>query len=129
MAKYQNTKLYLSLHSYGNYILYPWGYDFLLINNWEAHEEAGLIAKNAIYNFGNTVYTMGNSAMTLYQTSGVSHDYAAAAGGFDMSYTWELPGGGSGGFDIPPSRIPAVTAETFEGIRVFSKFIADKYAQ
>jgi len=34
------------------------------------------------------------------------------------SYTYELPGGGSGGFNPPASRIQGVVDETWPGMKV-----------
>lgn len=113
--RYESARLHIALHSYGLYILYPFGYDYVSIGNADLHEEIGGLARSAIYNINGTEYKLGNAAVTLYRSSGNSRDFATGVAGINMAFTIELPGGGSQGFDIPPQRIRAVVHETFIG--------------
>jgi hypothetical protein len=47
---------------------------------------------------------------------GAADDYALGAANIPYSYTWELPGGGTGGFNPPASEIIPVVTETWDGI-------------
>lgn len=124
MKRYEATRLYITLHSYGPLMLYPWGFDGVNIDNYLQHREAAKLAADAIYAINGTQYTIANSIEVLYISSGASKDYAAGPGGIDLSLTIELPGGGNSGFDLPPSRIDAVVTETFVGLREFGKYVS-----
>lgn len=121
--RYESVRLHIALHSYGQYLLYPFGYDFVSIENSDLHEEIGELARTAIYNVDGTAYKLGNAATTLYRSSGNSRDFATGVAGIDMAFTIELPGGGSQGFDIPPQRIRGVVHETFIGFHSIAKSI------
>jgi len=127
LDRYQNTKLFLSIHSYGNYLLYPWSYARLSVSNAEEHQAVGVRVRAAINAVAGNYYTLGPSGATLYLASGISTDYAAGIANVPIGFTIELPGGGPNGFDIPPARIEPVIAETFPGFRVYAEFIREKY--
>lgn len=69
---------------------------------------------NAIYASTGAQYTLGNGAIELYPAYGASDDYAAFRG-VQLAYTFELPGGGQNGFDLPANRIYPVATETWTG--------------
>jgi len=127
IARYDSQiKLYVAIHSYGQYFLYPWGYDFVKIDNWEDHEMVGNIFAYAVREVNGTSYTVGNAAIELYTGYGFSDDYAAFKG-IEISTTIELPGGGSYGFDIPASRIESVVQETWAGLEEMLHYVADEH--
>lgn len=152
IQKYRpNIKLYASLHSYGGYVLYPWGYDECVlpmifhrtstrsnwtifffnfsvnIDNWEEHQTIGDKFKAAVYAKNQIKYQVGNSAVLLYPAAGGSDDYAAFAG-VDYAFTVELrAGGGNIGFVLLTSEIDATVDETFEGILEFGKYIKNHW--
>jgi hypothetical protein len=127
LDRYQNTKLFLAVHSYGNYLLYPWSYARTSISNSADHQEVGVRVRTAINAVAGNYYTLGPSGSTLYLASGISVDYAAGVAGIPISFTIELPGGGRNGFDIEPERIVPVITETFPGLRVFAQFIRERF--
>lgn len=110
-------------------------------------------ATDAINKVNGTLYDVGNSAdllckylKLLFNPNKGTRQYLpmmlftdAAAGGSDdwfkgengakYAYTVELPGGGSQGFDPPPSKIIPIVKETWEGIKVGGNLIASKYGQ
>ncbi|XP_053686630.1 carboxypeptidase B-like [Sabethes cyaneus] len=114
-----NLKLYLAVHTYGNLILYPFGYTmpFVPVPNAAEHIAMGQRAAAAVSAVGGPTYRVGNSAEILYSATGASDDYAAGAAGFTYAYTLELTGGGSNGFDLPASEIQRVASQTFEIFR------------
>uniref|UniRef100_A0A1B0DRJ8 Peptidase M14 domain-containing protein n=1 Tax=Phlebotomus papatasi TaxID=29031 RepID=A0A1B0DRJ8_PHLPP len=122
------VRLYLSFHSFGDWLIYPWGYDRIYHPNYEQLDEVGGLASDAIYNAHGRRYTVGNSAILLYPAAGASDDYAAAEHHIDLSYTVELTGGGSTGFDLPPHMIIPVSGEIFTGLRAYARYIADNYS-
>ena len=127
LARKGQLKAYISFHSYGQYILYPWGYTSKVpANEPELRNLASECAK-AIAKTRKTKYTFGTSANHLYPAAGGSDDWAMAKAGISLSYTYELPGGNSG-FMLPPSEIKAVGTETFEAIKVIHQYVTSKYA-
>lgn len=120
MARYANNlALYLAVHTYGDLILYPFGYTwpYLPVSNQAEHIAIGERAAAAVSAVGGPTITVGNSAEILYTATGASDDYAAGAAGFTYAFTLELTGGGSYGFDLPASEISRVATETFEIFR------------
>ncbi|GJQ71036.1 hypothetical protein Trydic_g946 [Trypoxylus dichotomus] len=123
----ENIDIYLAIHSYGNWILYPWGYTFDQAENADELHEVGLAAAAAIEAVAGTQYTVGNSALLLYFAAGASDDWFKAIANAPLSYTVELPGGGSQGFDLPANRIQPVVTETWPGIVAFYEYVVRSY--
>ncbi|XP_065360403.1 carboxypeptidase B1 [Calliphora vicina] len=118
--------MYLTVHSYGNYLLYPWGWTADLPDTWEDLHEVAMSGYNAIFNATGTEYTVGSSTNVLYIAAGASDDYAFNAG-FKIAMTMELPGGGKLGFDPPASSIDTMVKETWAGIRAMAEKVIEKY--
>lgn len=117
----QGIKLYIDWHSFGQYILLPYGYNC----NARApnHAQQMAIAGNFASRVGavsNTRWTYGPSCSTLYATTGSAPDYMSGAMNAEYSWTVELrPGSssGSGGFVLPASQIVASGVEQWEGLK------------
>ncbi|KAH8270237.1 hypothetical protein KR018_006105 [Drosophila ironensis] len=118
--------MYLTLHSYGNYLLYPWGWTSDLPEDWESLDAVARTGAEAILNATGTVYTYGSSTNVLYIAAGASDDYGYYAG-FNISITMELPGAGSTGFNPPVSRIDEFVTETWIGIRAMAEKLIEMY--
>ena len=102
LAGEQNFVLYLTFHSYGQYILYPWGYDKLDTKDWRDLQRVGDITNSALQRINNGVtYQVGSAAKMLYPASGGSDDWAKGGAGIKFSYTVELPDTGKHGFILP----------------------------
>jgi carboxypeptidase A2 len=126
LMDYRNvTKFYLTLHSYGNYLLYPWGFTSSLPPNWKELDNIGKAGANAISAATGTRYTVGSSTNVLYVAAGGSDDYALGELKIPYSLTMELPRGGTG-FDPPPSQIERLVKETWIGIRAMAKYLISK---
>jgi hypothetical protein len=66
-----NLRLYLSTHTYGNLVLWPFGFAFdVYIKNHKEHHMLGLRFADAIKNATGTDYLVGNSADILYTANG-----------------------------------------------------------
>lgn len=123
-----NLRLYLSTHTYGNYVLWPFGFDFnVYVKNWKEHELVGQRFVDAIRNATGTSYRLGNSADILYTANGASDDHAVAYANANLAFTLELTGGGANGFDFPQDRINDLVKETFLGYREFGLYIGETY--
>jgi len=124
----RKIKLYTSLHTYGGFVLYPWGFAEELISNWEEHDDLGVRFADAVANKWKNIFAVGNSAKLLYPASGASDDYAVSTG-IPISFTVELDTNAHGqhGFELPVTRINEIVTETFAGLREFGRYIADKW--
>ncbi|VDI20475.1 Hypothetical predicted protein, partial [Mytilus galloprovincialis] len=105
---------YLTVHSYGQMWLYPWGYTSALPNDYVDLDAAGNTARVAIRNRFNTRYTVGSSTNVLYSAAGGSDDYAKGGAGIKYSYTLELRDTGRYGFVLPESSIIPTCQETMD---------------
>ncbi|XP_001654128.2 carboxypeptidase B [Aedes aegypti] len=122
MDQYKSAMtLYIAVHTHGEMILWPWGYDFVHCDNWEEHDNLGKVAQKAIKDVGGNEWIVGNSADVLYRASGATDDYAFSNGA-RLAYTIELTGGGLEGFDLPASELGKVTTETMEIYKAFGKY-------
>lgn len=68
-----NCKFFLTLHSYGNYLLYPWGYTNDLPVNWKDMDEVAQVGAEAMNRATGVNYTVGSTSITLYKASGKIH--------------------------------------------------------
>lgn len=120
-------KLYLTFHSYGNYLLYPWGYTSAYPEDADVLQALAVDVEAGIASVYGTRYTIGSSTNVLYAAAGGSDDWVKGVGGVALSYTIELPGGGLWGFDLPASRIEEVGIETFEGVKVYQRYVENNF--
>ncbi|KAF4522283.1 hypothetical protein B566_EDAN011979 [Ephemera danica] len=111
---------YCAVHTYGKYMLYPWAHTVESPPNIAELNRVGTDAANAIASIYGTTYLVGTFGEALYIATGTSQDWAHGVRNIALSYTIELPGGGVGGFNPPPSDIIPVVTETWEGIKVFA---------
>jgi hypothetical protein len=103
--------LYWDVHTYGRYILWPWG--------WTSEPTA---AEGLFQAWGNGMsdamrgsnarYRVGQSYQTLYPTSGAARDYMYGSAD-SLSWTIELT---TGGFVVPPSEIVPTGDEVYRGV-------------
>ena len=115
----RGIRLYIDTHSYGQYILTPYGYSCTArASNQAAQDSLASGAGAAVRQLYGTTYTTGPSCSTLYATSGSSTDYVGDVGKAPYTFTYELrpqDGAGSNGFVLPASQIQATVTETFRG--------------
>jgi len=123
---------YLTLHSYGENWIYPWGYATGTyppdVNDLKALGNDAYTAIKAVYN---TRYHVGNSADDLYPAAGASDDYSKSVG-VKYVYTVELRPGDADtdndefyGFELPEKYIMKTSIEVFEGIIVTANRVAN----
>ncbi|KAL6710686.1 hypothetical protein ACN47E_007743 [Coniothyrium glycines] len=113
----RGIRLYLDVHSYGQYILWPYGYDCnLRAENDAQHRSIATRAQSAIRAVSGTPYTIGPSCSTLYATTGSSTDYTDVTGNATYSYTYELRDTGTYGFTLPANQIQPTVRETWAGV-------------
>ncbi|XP_048480767.1 carboxypeptidase B isoform X2 [Plutella xylostella] len=114
-----NFTAYLTYHSYGQYILYPWGYDSVVPPDYQQLDIVGKDVARAIQQTGGSEYSVGSSSGLLYPAAGGSDDWAKAKG-IKYTYTIELSDTGRYGFILPVSYIEPVARESLAGLRVLA---------
>ena len=63
--------MYMTYHSYGQYVLYGWGYEKLDPPNVTQLHAMGTVAADAMRNAnGGSSYSVGGAAKLLYEASG-----------------------------------------------------------
>ncbi|VUZ51087.1 unnamed protein product [Hymenolepis diminuta] len=114
------TKLFITLHSYGQLILIPFGY--LPAKRPDNYNELKRISIKVIFKLWkhhNTVYSSGTAADILYSAAGGSDDFARGDLKIPYSYTIELPDLGSYNFLLPPSFIIPVGNQIWDALQTF----------
>lgn len=112
---------YVDWHSYGQYILTPYGYTTAVPKNSDQQVDMGNAAADAIKAVHGKQFTVGPSGATLYPTTGSSADFATDIAGAEYAIALELGGGGEGaqGFVLPPEQICPAGEEMLAGAKVF----------
>ncbi|NXN93051.1 CBPO Carboxypeptidase, partial [Rhinopomastus cyanomelas] len=116
MAQFFNKKksdilCYLTMHSYGQYILTPYGSTTMPPSNSEELMDVAEEAAAALMGKYGTSYKVGSTSLILYSNSGSSRDWAHMIG-IPFSYTFELRDNGTHGFILPPDQIQPTCEET-----------------
>ncbi|XP_065072618.1 zinc carboxypeptidase-like [Ochlerotatus camptorhynchus] len=98
--------LYLSVHSRGQYILVPFGYNAAPYPpNYRDLMQIGQRAAVDMYKVHKTPYRVGTTADVLYVASGISVDWAYGAAQIPLAYTFELRDQVQYGFILPADQI------------------------
>ncbi|XP_072519067.1 carboxypeptidase A1-like [Salminus brasiliensis] len=107
-----NLKAFVSIHSYSQMLLYPYGYTRTPCKDQaELHE----LAKKAVTDLKSlygTSYKYGSIISTIYQASGGTIDWTYDQG-IKYSYTFELRDTGFYGFLLPAKQIIPTAQETW----------------
>jgi Zinc carboxypeptidase len=110
---------HIDFHSYGQYVLWSWGYTTALAPGDSWLRATGLQMKQSIFDEHGMNYTAGPTSTTLYMVSGKGPDYT-----YDRSnaaaYTIELRDTGQNGFLLPENQIIPTQEEAWEG---FAKLV------
>lgn len=116
----KGIRLYIDWHSYGQYILLPYGYNCSAraSNNAAQTSLAQGLAAKIKQSYG-TTFTYGPSCSTLYQTTGSAPDYLTDVGGATYAWTIELrpTSSGGSGFVLPAAQILPSSIEQWEGMK------------
>lgn len=121
LANNSQFKGYITFHSYGQYILYPWGYAKKYTADHDALDRVGRLMASAIKQESGNTYTVGNSASLLYAASGAADDWAKGIAKIKYTYTIELRDTGRHGFILPASEIVSTGKEGFAAVKTISK--------
>lgn len=127
LMEYQNRiKLYVSLHAYGQYLVYPWGYtgDYLP-KEWKKLDALARKVSNAVQTAGGSPFRV-MSAGKWYPAAGGSDDFAFGAVGVPYSYTMELTDGYE--FVFPEKNLKKALPEFYAGFIVFAEQVRGEFS-
>lgn len=111
----------ISFHSYGQYILYPWGYDRVVPPDYRDLQRVGKVMSKAMQGVAFTHYTVGAAATTLYPAAGGSDDWAKGVAKIKYTYTVELRDKGQHGFVLPSHEILPTAKEALECVKALAQ--------
>ncbi|KAM3610168.1 uncharacterized protein V6R79_026389 [Siganus canaliculatus] len=112
IKSYGQFKGFISIHSYSQMLLYPYGYTRTpAADQAELHQLASKAVSELSSLYG-TSYEYGSIIDVIYQASGSSIDWAYDSG-IKYSFTFELRDTGRYGFYLPASQIIPTAQETW----------------
>ncbi|XP_055639959.1 zinc carboxypeptidase-like [Toxorhynchites rutilus septentrionalis] len=115
-----NIDFFLSFHSYGQYLLLPFGYANADKSDhyydWMDMAEAAAVALSRRYG---TLYQFGTTSDVLYIASGSSPDWAHGEHGVPVAVTYEFRDKGSNGFILPAEQIIPNAEEVLDSLIAF----------
>uniref|UniRef100_A0A8B9KCR3 Carboxypeptidase O n=1 Tax=Astyanax mexicanus TaxID=7994 RepID=A0A8B9KCR3_ASTMX len=117
--------LFLTVHSFGQLILLPYGHSSVSVPNYEELMEVGQAAAKAIKSVHGMDYTVGAASDVMYQTSGSSRDFARLLG-IPFVFTFELRDKGEFGFKLPEDQIQPTCEEAYQGALSIITTVHDK---
>ncbi|CAL8102302.1 unnamed protein product [Orchesella dallaii] len=109
---------YLSLHSAGQYILFPTGFDATPIPQYNTYMSIGNLAAEAHGVRHGTNFTAGSVYNLMYTATGSSMDWTWSALGANLTLTYELRDKGEFGHLLPPDQIYPSATEFMDGLKV-----------
>ncbi|TMS11876.1 carboxypeptidase O isoform X1 [Larimichthys crocea] len=116
---------FLTIHSYGQLLLVPYGHPNYTAPNYQELMDVGLAAADAIKKVHGKDYTVGASPDVLYPNSGSSRDWARMSG-IPLAYTFELRDNGTFGFKLPEDQIQPTCEEAYSGALHIITYAHDK---
>ncbi|XP_013908559.1 PREDICTED: carboxypeptidase B-like [Thamnophis sirtalis] len=120
-----SIKGYLTMHSYSQMILFPFGYTYEKTANYKELNELAKRAVKAIASLYGKEYNYGTSASTIYLSSGCSDDWVFNQG-INYSFTFELRDKGKYGFLLPESQIKPTCQEIMLAVKLIASYILNK---
>ncbi|KAI0405637.1 hypothetical protein F4802DRAFT_596906 [Xylaria palmicola] len=112
----KGIKLYIDWHSYGQYVLTPYGYSCSAKAPNQSKQDT--LARNvgaAIAAVHGTRFTTGQTCSTLYATAGGSNDYFTDVTVAEFAWAIELRDTGTNGFTLPANQIIPTGEESWAG--------------
>lgn len=111
-------QLYISLHSFSQFLLYPYGFTTDLADNAKDLEQVMNASVAAISKRYNTKYIGGSISETLEPVSGSSIDWVYGTQGIRMAFVYELRPGSDGlpGFVLSPEEIIPTSEELLDSL-------------
>ncbi|CAD0202529.1 unnamed protein product [Chrysodeixis includens] len=115
-------KVYLSFHSYGEVIIFPWGYTSDPCPDYVELLEGGTAMAKAIHQVSGHTYKVGSTKDLMYYAAGTSIDWTYAVSNIPYSYMVELRGK-THRFLLPKEEIISTAAEVLNGVFRLMDFV------
>nr|CAD7193667.1 unnamed protein product [Timema douglasi] len=109
-------KIYLSIHSFSQLLLLPYGVRTSVPSNYNTLLDIGQKTADALAVRYGTRYTVGNIVDLLYVASGSSVDWAMGVHGIPIAFVYELRDLGQHGFILPADQIIPSGEETLDSL-------------
>jgi hypothetical protein len=119
VANRPTMKAHLDLHSYGQYLMWSWGWTSATCPDHTTYQTVATQMRTLTKNVHNKTYTIGPVYTTIYPASGITIDWFYGNEGL-WSLTYECRGGGFYGFDPPASEIVPQCEELLPAIMYFT---------
>ncbi|XP_070611009.1 carboxypeptidase A2 [Erythrolamprus reginae] len=119
-----NIKAFISIHSYSQLLMYPYGYKCSQPKDAEELDMVGKSAANALTSLYGTRYRIGPICSVIYQASGGSIDWSYDFG-VKYSFAFELRDTGRHGFLLPAKQIIPTAQETWLGLKKIMEHVRD----
>jgi carboxypeptidase A len=110
------TEMYLSLHSYGQLILFPYGYTNARIPQYNEYMRIARAASEALALKFNTRFVYGNVVDETFIQSGSSLDWVKGVHNTNLTLWYELRDTGASGFVLPPDQIIPSSQEFLDSL-------------
>uniref|UniRef100_A0A6A7FYY6 Carboxypeptidase B-like n=1 Tax=Hirondellea gigas TaxID=1518452 RepID=A0A6A7FYY6_9CRUS len=119
--------LFITFHSFGQSVLYPWGWTKDPPKNAKMLHRVGRRYLEAVQHVskGKTDYTLGGSGALLGFASGATDDWAFGVLGAKYAYTIELRDTGHYGFLLPESQIGNTVREAAAGVQCMVTYMVN----
>ncbi|XP_013105806.2 carboxypeptidase B isoform X1 [Stomoxys calcitrans] len=108
-----NLDAYLTFHSYGQMVVYPWAYKAVKVRDSGVLQRVATTAVQRIEKKTGEIYRASVTHEVLGIAGGGSDDWTRAALGTQYVYTIELRDRGHFGFVLPPSQILETAIEGY----------------
>jgi len=114
-----SVKIYLNFHSYGQYILIPYGHSFIQPENYHDMMNIGLKTQAAMRTKYGADYILGSVYNVMYIATGSSMDWAYGVAQAPLAFTFELRDvlNGAYGFLLPADQIIPNCEEFMDGLQ------------
>ncbi|NXB14350.1 CBPA1 Carboxypeptidase, partial [Rhagologus leucostigma] len=119
-----NIKAFISIHSYSQLLLYPYGYTNTPAPDQQELHELSAKAVEALSSLYGTKYKYGSIITTIYKASGSTTDWTYNQG-IKYSFTFELRDTGFYGFLLPAKQIVPTAKETWLALKVIMEHARD----
>ncbi|TFJ99651.1 tetratricopeptide repeat protein 31 [Platysternon megacephalum] len=119
-----NIKAFISIHSYTQLLMYPYGYTRTRANDYQELDNIAKAAVTALSSLYGTQYRYGSIITTIYQASGGTIDWTYNQG-IKYSFTFELRDTGRYGFLLPANQIIPTAEETWLGLMTIMEYTRD----
>ncbi|XP_019365208.1 PREDICTED: carboxypeptidase A1-like [Gavialis gangeticus] len=124
VKQHGNIKAFISIHSYSQLLLYPYGYNKTPVPDEKELDSIAKAAVTALSSLYGTSYRYGSIITTIYQASGGTIDWTYNQG-IKYSFTFELRDTGRYGFMLPANQIIPTAQETWKALMVIMEHARD----